>query len=525
MSFELKPGKKIAKYTLINRIGEGGFGQVWLAKESRHSLVKVAIKIYCEDAHDEAAQKAKDRIRYEARALSELAKVTTSVPRFYGAGEIAGNPYYLMENLVELMGDGYRGLPQYDDRCGDESVLPFVKSLLLAVKSIHEAGWVHCDLKPSNLMQRGDAPSPVIVDFGSAHVAEHEVRASSETTISIMQDGSRMLPFTPGYADPVEELHTIHGDVYAIGQILRDLFREDVPLVWGKIINKCLSRNLQYRYPHVDAIIADVENIEDLGREEMRKRISNDLLDEVKLQSCLVDKKPTRTTWRKLELFLVERQSSPVKPVVFADHELFVDFGVLPSQNISVGGRVTLKNERFVVFKGPGVFKVNMDALITKTFPKDAVVFLWNNVTLVNTSRKKLKDGHIRYLVGGSCYLNFPNASKNFSIDPEYVHQSNVGYAFVRGGGPATVAELIGSLNATTSEFLQHAVFTEDFGEMANFPCSGDKISRYLLINGIVEREMGVFPEFAATGRKKLQLIMDKDHEEYLKIMDGRFVR
>ena len=524
MAFDLKAGRKISKYTLINRIGEGGFGQVWLARESRNAKRKVAIKICCGAKDDETLSKAKDRIRYEAGVLSELSRVAISyVPHFYEVGEIDGNPYYVMENLVEMMGSGYRGLPIYEESVGDKSIVDFVKAFLSAVKAIHDAGWVHCDLKPSNLMQRGDDATPVLVDFGSAHVVEKDVRVSSDKTISIMVDGSRILPFTPGYADPVEELHTVHGDIYAIGQVIRDLFREDVPLIWGKIINKCLSRNLDYRYPDVDAVLEDVAKIAEIGREEMRKRISSDLLSEIELQSCLTDESPIEMNWSGLTESLAEKQNNPTADVVFADHEVFVDFKDLDGRNIEITGRVKLRHERFIVIKGPGVFKVNMSAEVSKDFPQDAVVFLWNNATLINTCRTRLEDGHIRYMVGGSCYLNFANLKQSPDADSEYVHQSDVGYSFVRSHGPQKVMDLIRKLNDRTCGFIDRMVCTTDFGEMSNYPCSGNKISRYLFERGIVDREMGVFTEIAADGRKRLEKTLRKRSEGDAELFE-RFV-
>lgn len=91
-----------------------------------------------------------------------------------------------------------------------------------------------------------------------------------------MSNGDRLCPHTPGYADPLEDRHTIYSDIYSIGQVIRDMFEDVVPLGWGAIINRCLSRYWKYRYQSVFELKDEVDHFTDVNR---RARV--DFSDEV----------------------------------------------------------------------------------------------------------------------------------------------------------------------------------------------------------------------------------------------------
>jgi len=404
MKYELEPGVRIGNYTLVSRIGEGGFGLVWLARDVKMGIM-VAIKIFDRKPgmSTDQAKRQQERIRYEGDVVRRLSKASASVPRFHESGVFHGAPYFVMENLVGLMGVGYRGLPAFDSNTRDESeIRAFVINLLNAVDSIHQIGWAHCDIKPSNLMQRGDDPAPVLVDFGSAHLIETESRIPSERSISILPDGKRVLPFTPGYADPSEDMHTVHGDIYAIGQVIRDLFQDDVPLVWAAIINKCLSRNRAYRYASVASIREDVENIKRMRFREYRRLRIAEIGVELDAQRESARYPQHSTTWDELLKGCKKSRGSVNEWAIdFRTHDLF---GGKPV-DCQVKGMLVLPPRTILTLTGPGVLHCDI------TGPSSSAVVLCNDIVLHNGARQGTRGDRSAYIQTGGTYLNFTNKS------------------------------------------------------------------------------------------------------------------
>lgn len=137
--------------------------------------------------------------------------------------------------------------------------------------------------------------------------------------------------------------------------------------------------------------------------------------------------------------------------------DVCLDFSALsPCRSIRIKDPVALREERFVVIKGPGIIRVNMEAFLAdeegevigpgrKENP--AMVFLWDNVTLVNTTKKKLEDANVFYVVGDSCYLNFPNVSKKEIFNWDYAVTSNFGFSYAGYHDKKDMASLIRSMN------------------------------------------------------------------------------
>ena len=182
-------------------------------------------------------------------------------PRYYGRGMSRGLPFYVMEWLDPI---------NYLEIDTDVERVAFVRALCDAVRLLHRNGFVHYDIKPSNIMRRPRSGTPlnweyVLSDFGSIHKIEASVEErclNAPNSVSCLPNGERyVVPNTPGYADPLEDLHTINGDIYAVGQVIRDLFAADVPPHWSPIIFRCISRNRDYRYSNMLQIKEDVRKM------------------------------------------------------------------------------------------------------------------------------------------------------------------------------------------------------------------------------------------------------------------------
>src|SRR5688500_2795129 len=193
----LKPGDQIDRFRIEEPLGEGGMGRVYRAYDERLDR-RVAIKVLVEDEDPEA----RTRLVREARAAAQLDH--PNVVAVYDVGEVEGSPYIAME-LVSG-----RTLRSY---VGDASVTPKerVRCLLEVARALgaaHDAGLVHRDVKPENVIIRGDGRVKVL-DFGIARRQRPPGDASAPTDHSLSTltaDGIKV--GTPMYMAPEQ----IRGD-------------------------------------------------------------------------------------------------------------------------------------------------------------------------------------------------------------------------------------------------------------------------------------------------------------------------
>ena len=268
------------EYTIIpgGHVFAGGYGMVYRAAEIGGGRRTYAVKFLIErdrsdlppDEAAEVLEKGRARFENEIRQLKAMNAAASKeqmandgfvfpFPRYCGRGVKAKTPFYVMEWLEPI---NYREIDTDAER------VEFVCALCDAVRLLHDNGLVHYDIKPSNIMRRlkngtSDKWEYVLSDFGSVHEIDKrgdnmETNISPDS-VSCLPDGRRfVVPNTPGYADPLEDLHTVNGDIYAIGQVIRDLFATDVSPHWAPFIFKCISRNRDYRYERLEQLKDDV---------------------------------------------------------------------------------------------------------------------------------------------------------------------------------------------------------------------------------------------------------------------------
>jgi tetratricopeptide (TPR) repeat protein len=148
------------RYELGARLGKGGFGTVFAARD-RLIGRDVAVKVL-------AAERSSTLLARETGALRLLD--LPGVVRLLDSGSSDGAPWFVMERIEGVP------FPDGNERVPWESLGPTVIELLRALGRIHRAGFVHGDLKPSNLLVRPDGV-PVILDLGLAHSPAAGARA------------------------------------------------------------------------------------------------------------------------------------------------------------------------------------------------------------------------------------------------------------------------------------------------------------------------------------------------------------
>ncbi len=215
-------GQRLGAYTLVQALGEGGMGAVWLAERSDGQFEgKVAVKLL----HAGLVRPALvERFRREGAMLARLSH--PHIARLLDAGlGPTGQPYLVLEHVegqaIDAWCDAHR-------RTVAERVALF-QQVLDAVAHAHARLVVHRDLKPGNVMVTPEGQVKLL-DFGIAKLIDAEDGAGHETALT--REGGQAL--TPLYAAPEQTLGqpvTTATDVYALGLLLFVLLTGQHPAV------------------------------------------------------------------------------------------------------------------------------------------------------------------------------------------------------------------------------------------------------------------------------------------------------
>ncbi|MBG0830399.1 serine/threonine protein kinase [Planomonospora sp. ID67723] len=172
---------RVGPYTLVERLGRGGMGEVYLATTRRGE--NVALKML----HDaiEADSEARIRLEREVRALRRVE--SPYVARVLDADLICDRPYLVMEHIE---GDTLLDRVRQAGPLDGADLIVLAQGLAAALAIIHAAGVVHRDLKPANVLI-GPSSEPVLIDFGIAQVLDATRLTMTGTFLG-----------TPGYAAP-----------------------------------------------------------------------------------------------------------------------------------------------------------------------------------------------------------------------------------------------------------------------------------------------------------------------------------
>ena len=217
---EPQPLESIGPYRLIEKIGEGGMGQVWLAEQSEPIRRQVALKLIRTAAFDDTLLR-----RFQAERQSLALMEHPAIAKVFDAGTTAaGQPYFVMEYVPG------EPITKYCDRKKlsiPERLQLFVK-VCEGVQHAHQKAIIHRDLKPANILvvEVDGRPAPRIIDFGLAKAIEPLAPGESIFT------GVLGIAGTPGYISPEQaaggDIDT-RSDVYALGVILYELLTGSLP--------------------------------------------------------------------------------------------------------------------------------------------------------------------------------------------------------------------------------------------------------------------------------------------------------
>ena len=284
----MNPGDQLGAYRVLGKLGEGGMGEVYRARDTKLER-EVALKVL-----PEALAGDPERIgRFEREAKALAALNHPSIATLYGL-EHSSNRHLLVMELVE--GDTLH------ERIARAGALPLDETLAIAVQiaealeSAHERGIVHRDLKPANVKVFGDPPTVKVLDFGLAKALEtnrdQTPAISNSPTLSVMATGAGVILGTAAYMSPEQAkgLAADHRtDIFAFGCVLFEMLTgrvafdgdsvpeilatviksepdwhalpANLPLRLVELLRRCLAKSRRERYQSIGDVRIELEII------------------------------------------------------------------------------------------------------------------------------------------------------------------------------------------------------------------------------------------------------------------------
>lgn len=293
-------GKQINQYKIERKIGEGGMGAVYLARDSKLER-KVAVKFLSEEFSKDATRR--NRFFQEAKSASALNH--PNILTVHEIGEFDGTHFIVTEFIKG------RTLSPYlaEEKPTLQKVLEIAAQIASALSAAHEAGIIHRDIKPDNVMVRDDGIVKVL-DFGIAKLSEkrggdteRERHGENDSTLIAASVRSRvpaspetlpgMIIGTPQYMSPEQargQKIDLRSDIFSfgvllyemlagqppfngatkmdiIGSILKDEpkplreYQPEIPHDLEHIIQKTLRKDREQRYQHIKDLFIDLTDI------------------------------------------------------------------------------------------------------------------------------------------------------------------------------------------------------------------------------------------------------------------------
>ena len=231
-----KVGDRIGRYKLLQQIGEGGCGVVFMAEQEEPVRRKVAVKIV-KPGMDTKTVIARFEAERQALALMDHPNIAQVLDA--GATE-SGRPYFVME-LV-------RGI-KITDYCDQNSLkttdrLEMFLEVCDAVQHAHQKGIIHRDLKPSNILVTtlpSGKPLAKVIDFGIAKATTGQ-RLTDKTLFTAFE----LLIGTPAYMSPEQAaLSSVdvdtRSDIYSLGVLLYELLTGSTPFDTTELLKRGLD--------------------------------------------------------------------------------------------------------------------------------------------------------------------------------------------------------------------------------------------------------------------------------------------
>jgi formylglycine-generating enzyme required for sulfatase activity/serine/threonine protein kinase len=227
-------GTWIGPYQLVEKLGEGSFGLVYLAEQDAPVRRRVALKLV---KHGIDSWTMLERFKIEGRALALMDH--PNIAKVLDAGTTAaGRPYFVMELVRGVPITEYCDAQGLDCRRRLELMIPVCR----AIQHAHQKGIIHRDIKPSNVLvtTQDEVPVPKVIDFGVAKAVGQERLGPDDLT------EFRQIIGTPAYMSPEQvgldgvDIDT-RSDIYSLGVLLYELLTGATPFSRSELGSSRLS--------------------------------------------------------------------------------------------------------------------------------------------------------------------------------------------------------------------------------------------------------------------------------------------
>lgn len=280
----MKIGDRIGHYEILGLLGQGGMGDVFLARDLKLDR-KVAIKVLSHNLQKDPASLL--RFEKEARAASKLNH--PNVMMIYEVGESDGVNYIASE-LIE--GTTLRRMINTSSPALAK-VLDISSQIANGIAAAHASHIVHRDIKPENVIVRDDGYAKIL-DFGLAKLKRHDLTADPEDKTAELTETSKGLVMgTASYMSPEQaRAQTIdeRTDIFSLGVVMYEMltgrtpftgesisetlanllnkepapmarYNEDVPVELQRIVSKCLKKDREERFQSVKELLTDLNEL------------------------------------------------------------------------------------------------------------------------------------------------------------------------------------------------------------------------------------------------------------------------
>ncbi|MFE3224940.1 serine/threonine-protein kinase PknD [Nocardia sp. NPDC059228] len=236
------PEQTFGRYRLLSLLGQGGMGQVWRAHDSLTNRV-VALKVLPERFADD--ERLRERFRRECRAVAQLTE--PHVIPIHDFGDIDGRLYL---NMRLIDGTNLRKMITREGALSPQRAVAIITQVAGALQAAHDAGLVHRDVKPTNILLAADEFA-YLIDFGIAHAADDRTLTAIGETVGTV---AYMAPEEIG----AEVKADARVDVYALTCVLHECLTGRPPFSSSLGMEGVIAHHLHTPPPRPSTTTPDV---------------------------------------------------------------------------------------------------------------------------------------------------------------------------------------------------------------------------------------------------------------------------